>query len=63
MNIEKQKYFKVSLQSYWLSSTSSTNYPSLQENIHVDVAIIGGGLAGISCAYLLKKENVNVAVS
>ena len=62
MNIEKQKYFKVSLQSYWLSSTSSTNYPSLQENIHVDVAIIGGGLAGISCAYLLKKENVNVAV-
>lgn len=40
--------------SYWLSSTPITNYPTLTEDIDVDIAIVGGGLAGISCAYLLQ---------
>lgn len=49
-------------QSYWIASTPETNYPSLNEDISVDVAIVGGGMAGITCAYLLKKEGFNVAV-
>jgi len=48
--------------SYWLSSTPTTNYPTLQEDIDVDIAIIGGGLAGISCAYLLQKEGYKITV-
>lgn len=48
--------------SYWLSSTPITNYPTLTEDIDVDIAIVGGGLAGISCAYLLQNEGFNIAV-
>ncbi len=48
--------------SYWLASTPTTNYPTLEEDIDVDIVIIGGGLAGISCAYLLQKEGFNIAL-
>ncbi|RXM59059.1 FAD-dependent oxidoreductase [Clostridium tetani] len=48
--------------SYWIESTPETNYPSLKEDIEVDVAIIGGGIAGITSAFLLKNEGVKVAI-
>jgi len=54
--------FDTPPQSYWIASTDTTNYPNLQEDLKVDVAIVGGGLAGISCGYLLKKHGVRVAV-
>lgn len=56
------QYFSKPPQSYWMASTSQTNYPSLKEDINVDVAVIGGGITGISCAYLLKKEGLKIAV-
>ncbi len=37
-------------------------YPKLNQNIDVDVAIIGGGLAGIDIAYMLNETDLNVAV-
>ena len=46
---------KNSPQSYWLASTHATDYPELSEDIRVDVAIVGGGMAGILCAYLLGR--------
>jgi glycine/D-amino acid oxidase-like deaminating enzyme/nitrite reductase/ring-hydroxylating ferredoxin subunit len=45
-----------------MASTENTDYPKLQDNVEVDVAIIGGGITGITCAYLLKKEGLRVAV-
>lgn len=62
MHIDKREIFKNIPQSYWIGSTSNTNYPTLNEDISVDIAIVGGGLVGISCAYLLKKEGLRVAV-
>ncbi|NLZ39139.1 MAG: FAD-dependent oxidoreductase [Firmicutes bacterium] len=47
---------------YWLASTSDADYPVLDRDIKVDAAIIGGGITGISCAYLLKKAGLSVAV-
>jgi glycine/D-amino acid oxidase-like deaminating enzyme/nitrite reductase/ring-hydroxylating ferredoxin subunit len=49
-------------QSYWISSTPQTVYPSLDEDITVDVAIVGGGLVGISTAFLLMNEGLKVAI-
>lgn len=48
--------------SYWLDSTPKTNYPPLAEDISVNVAIVGGGMAGISSAYLLGQEGFKVAI-
>ena len=62
MNNSDQNNFKNAPQSYWMASTGTTNYPALNEDINVDVAIVGGGLVGISCAYLLKKEGLKIAV-
>lgn len=47
---------------YWIKSTPDTDYPSLQDDVKVDVAIIGGGIVGITAAYLLKKQGLTTAV-
>ncbi len=47
---------------YWIKSTPETNYPELKENINTDVAVIGGGIVGITCAYLLAREGLKVAI-
>jgi len=48
--------------SYWMDSKPQTNYPTLDRDIKVDIAIIGGGITGISCAYLLNKEGIKAAI-
>jgi glycine/D-amino acid oxidase-like deaminating enzyme/nitrite reductase/ring-hydroxylating ferredoxin subunit len=48
--------------SYWMASTPETSLPKLDGDICVDAAIIGGGMVGITTAYLLKKEGLKVAV-
>ncbi len=49
-------------QSYWLASTEGTNYPRLDGDATVDVAVIGGGIAGLITAMLLKEEGKRVAL-
>ncbi len=48
--------------SFWIDSTEPIFYKKLNEDINADVAIIGGGISGITIAYLLSKENLNVVV-
>ncbi len=48
--------------SFWLEDCPSTNFPQLKVGLKVDVAIIGGGIAGITTATLLKEAGYNVAV-
>lgn len=51
------------MSSYWVDSTQKTNYPKLDKDIETDVCIIGGGITGISTAYLLSKENPNLNIT
>ena len=48
--------------SYWLDSTEETNYPTLENDIKVDIVVIGGGITGITTALLLKNEGFNIAL-
>lgn len=49
-------------QSLWNSFSGTTNFPSLTNDIKVDVAIVGGGITGISTAQLLAEAGFSVAV-
>lgn len=48
--------------SYWIANAPETNFPQLTDDLNVDVAIIGGGIVGITTARLLKDEGLRVAV-
>ena len=48
--------------SIWIDSSASTDYESLRSDIDVDVAIVGGGITGITTAYLLAREGTSVAL-
>ena len=51
------------MKSIWLETTSNNiNFPRLQNNIEVDVCIIGAGITGITTAYLLSKQGFKVAL-
>ncbi len=47
---------------FWLAFTSDTSYPSLNQDIETDVAVIGGGITGITCGYLLKKAGLHTVI-
>ena len=49
-------------ESYWLASMPETGYPTLKANLKVDVAVLGGGITGITTALLLKKRGLKVAL-
>ncbi|NLG50942.1 MAG: FAD-dependent oxidoreductase [Chloroflexi bacterium] len=48
--------------SYWISSSPTTDYPAQSEDLNVDVAVLGAGIAGITAAYLLKQAGMRVAL-
>jgi glycine/D-amino acid oxidase-like deaminating enzyme/nitrite reductase/ring-hydroxylating ferredoxin subunit len=48
--------------SLWLATTPETDFSALADDLSVDVAIIGGGIAGITTALLLKQAGAKVAI-
>jgi glycine/D-amino acid oxidase-like deaminating enzyme/nitrite reductase/ring-hydroxylating ferredoxin subunit len=48
--------------SYWVDSTPDTTHPQLDRDLSVDVAIVGGGMLGITAALMLKRQGATVAV-
>jgi len=46
---------------FWLD-VPHQQYPTLSKDIHVDAVVIGGGICGISTAYALEAQGLQVAV-
>jgi len=49
-------------QSVWSATAAMPECAPLRENVHVDVCVIGGGIAGMSTAYHLCRAGKSVAV-
>ena len=48
--------------SIWKSTAEKTNFPTLKENINTEIAIVGGGITGVTAAYLLAKSGRKVVL-
>lgn len=49
--------------SIWEKDTPPNHFDTLKGNTHTDVLIVGGGIAGILCAYKLKSSGVDCMVA
>jgi glycine/D-amino acid oxidase-like deaminating enzyme len=49
--------------SFWLTTRKYSPNGPLNQNLDVDVAIVGGGFSGLSTAYHLKKADPNIRVA
>ncbi|MBQ1950054.1 MAG: FAD-dependent oxidoreductase [Clostridia bacterium] len=46
------------MDSVWRATTKQTGFPPLKQNQKTDVLIIGGGMAGVLCAYRLGQAGI-----
>lgn len=51
------------MESIWRETVQFPRFPQLKGNISTDVLIIGGGIAGLLCAYQLKKAGIDCIVA
>ncbi len=49
-------------QSVWLEETLGPPWPPLDHDIRVEVAVIGGGITGVTAALLLRRDGARVAL-
>lgn len=47
------------MDSIWKKDIKFPSFPEIEGNVNTDVLIIGGGIAGILTAYMLKQEGVD----
>lgn len=64
MNKREQTNIKLPNEtvSYWKDSVELPSFPTIEEDINVDVCVVGGGITGIISAYLVAKEGLKVAL-
>ena len=49
-------------EAFWNIWSSAYAYPSVKENLTTDIVVVGGGITGITTAYLLKEQGFKVIV-
>jgi glycine/D-amino acid oxidase-like deaminating enzyme/nitrite reductase/ring-hydroxylating ferredoxin subunit len=62
MNEHKTNRLPERPEPYWRITTQLASFPPLKEDISTDVCVVGGGISGITTAYLLAKEGLDVTL-
>jgi len=52
----------MTTQSYWMDSAPLPEYSKLSRNLKVDVVVVGGGITGVTAAFLLRRAGHTVAL-
>ena len=50
------------MNSIWSQTVKMPHYPALNQDLHVDTLIIGGGLTGLLCGFFLNEQNADYAI-
>lgn len=50
------------MKSLWHYTGAGSNFPELKRDIQTDILVIGGGLAGLLCAYFLNADGADVVL-
>ncbi len=50
------------MNSIWSATTKMPTFPALNQDLHVDTLVIGGGLTGLLCGFFLYEQNVDYAI-
>lgn len=48
--------------SFWSDTAPDMRYPALSRSLSVDVVVVGGGITGVTAAFLLKRAGKTVAL-
>ena len=46
--------------SLWIATAPGRPFPRLREDVEVDVAIVGGGITGLTAALLLRLSLIHI---
>ena len=57
--VNNYRFLREPSQSYWLTPSDQPSFPVLKSGRKADLVIIGGGIAGITLAYLLKQAGID----
>ncbi|BCB06026.1 FAD-dependent oxidoreductase [Bacillus sp. KH172YL63] len=62
MDFQSDKAFPGTPEPYWRETAALPSFKKLDQNIKPDVTVVGGGIAGMTTAYLLAKGGKKVAL-
>lgn len=52
----------IAMESLWSNTAQLPSFPALDRDLSVDVLIIGGGMAGLLCAWMLTRAGADCAL-